>query len=170
MPAASIAAEGKAMHRIRKSIEIKAPPERVYDFVTQPTNYLNIMPGMVEVSNVARRSDGSHEFDWVYKMAGLHFKGHSKSEETQPKKLSRTRNEGGIASTFTWTFEGMGASGTKLAVDVEYTIPTPVIGRLAEALVARMNERELSVTLENLKEMVESAAGPAVTADAPRAP
>jgi uncharacterized protein YndB with AHSA1/START domain len=155
------------MQRIHKTIEIKASPQRVYDYITQPSNYLNIMPSMVEVSNATRRPDGWHEFDWVYKMAGLHFKGHSKSEQVQPGKFSRTRNEGGIASTFTWTIDGLDGAGSKVTADVEYTIPGSVIGRLAEALVSRMNEREFGTTLEHLKEIVESSPGE-VAAQAPR--
>jgi hypothetical protein len=34
-------------------------------------------------------------------------------------------------------------------------IPTPVIGKLAEALAAKMNERDLDLLLANLKDVME---------------
>ena len=60
----------------------------------------------------------------------------------QPGKLVRMRNEGGIPSTFIWTYEGLDGAGTKLSLDLQYTIPAPVIGKIAEALVAKINERD----------------------------
>ena len=46
------------MHRIRKSVEIKAPVNRVYEMLTTPQNLPGIWPSMVEVSNVERKADG----------------------------------------------------------------------------------------------------------------
>ncbi len=155
------------MKKVQKSIEIKAPVQRVYDFLTQPSNLPGIWPNLVAVSNIVSRAGGSHDFDWEYKMAGIHFKGHATTEEAQPGKLVRVRNEGGIPSTFIWTYQGLDGSGTRLTLEVEYTIPAPVIGRIAEALVARMNERDAETVLANLKDAMESATTTGVAARAP---
>lgn len=144
------------MKRIQKTIQIKAPAQRVFDYVTQPTNLPSIMPSMIEVSNVAPQPNGGRNFDWIYKMAGVRLKGHSKIEQHEPGKLAVVRTSGGIVSTWTWKFEGDGV-GTRLTLDVEYMIPVPVLGKLAEAIVARMNERETELTLAHLKEITESA-------------
>lgn len=145
------------MKKIKKSIDIKAPAQRVYDFLTQPTNLPSVWPNMVSVSNVLTQPSGAHDFDWVYKMAGLHFKGHAKTEEAQPGKLVRLRNEDGIPSTFLWTYQGLDGSGTRLTVEVEYSIPAPVIGKIAEAIVAKINERDAETLLANLKDVMESS-------------
>lgn len=154
------------MQRIRKTIEIKAQAQRVFDFITQPTNLPAVWPNLVEVSNVVTKPGGYHEFDWVYKMAGLHFKGHAKTEEAVPGKLSRVRNEGAIPSTFIWTFQGLDGSGTRLTCEVEYTIPVPVLGKLAENLVMKMNEREAETLLQNMKDTLESTTAVAAAAHA----
>ena len=127
------------MHKIQRTIEIKAPVQRVYDFLNQPTNLPSIWPNMVSVSNIVARTGGAHDFDWIFKMAGVQFKGHAKVEEALPGKLARFRNESGIPSTFLWTYTGLDGSGTKLKLEVEYTMPTPVIGKIAEVLVAKLN-------------------------------
>lgn len=146
------------MKKIRKTIEIKAPVQRVYDFLTQPTNLPSIWPNMIAVTNVVASTGGSHDFDWQYKMAGIHFHGHSKTLEAQPGKLVRMQNEGGIPSTFVWTYQGLDGAGTRLTVDVEYTIPTPIVGKIAEALLAKLNERDADTLLANLKDVMESGA------------
>ncbi len=145
------------MKKINRTIDIKAPAQRVYDFLTQPSNLPSIWPNMVSVSNIVARAGGAHDFDWVYKMAGLHFKGHAKTEEAQPGKLVRMRNEGGIPSTFLWTYQGLDGSGMRLSVEIEYTIPAPVIGKIAEAIVAKINERDADTLLANLKDVMESS-------------
>ena len=145
------------MHKIQKTVEIKAPVQSVYDFVNQPTNLPSIWPNMVSVSNVVAKMGGAHDFDWVFKMAGIHFKGHTKVEEAEAGKRARVRTEGGIPSTFVWTYSGLDGSGTRLSLEVEYTMPTSVIGKITEAIVAKINERDLETMLSNLKDVMEHA-------------
>lgn len=154
------------MKRVQKSIQINAPAQRIFDFAAQPANLPSYMPSMMEVSNVASLPSGGFEYDWVYKMAGVRLKGHAKYVEFQAGKLSRIRTEGGVLSTWTWKFEANGA-GTKVSVDIEYTIPVPVVGKLAETIVAKMNERETEVMLAHLKELTETATAAVATAQAP---
>ena len=152
------------MKTIKRTIEIKAPVQAVYDFMVQPTNLPGIWPNLISVSNIVAASGGAHDFDWVYKMAGMHFKGHAKTEEAKSGKLQRVRNEGGIPSTFLWTYEGLNGTGTKLTVEVEYTIPTPVVGKIAETLLAKINERDAETLLANLKDVMEHGATAKATA------
>lgn len=143
------------MHQIRKSIEIKAPVERVFEFLTTPNNFLSIWPSMVEITNAVRRADGTNSFDWVYKMAGLRFKGHAEPKKIETNKYVEMRNESGIPSTFRWFYESRGAGATYLTVEVDYEAPAPVIGKLAEAIVGKINERELETLLANAKSILE---------------
>jgi uncharacterized membrane protein len=143
------------MKKLQKKIEIKAPAQRVYDYLMQPANLPGIWPNLVSVSNVVPGAGGRYDFDWVFKMAGIHFRGHAKCEEAVPGKRSRFHNEGGIPSTFLWTFEGLDGTGTRLNLDVEYAMPAPVLGRVAEALAAKINERDIETLLANLKDVLE---------------
>ena len=43
-----------------------------------------------------------------------------------------------------------------MTAQVEYTIPIPVLGKLAETFVLAMNEHEAEATLANLKARLES--------------
>jgi len=143
------------MHKIHRTIDIKAPVQRVYDYFVQPTHLPSFWPHLLSVSNLVARGDGTYDYDWVYKMAGVHFKGHAKTEEAQSGKLVMVRNEGAIPSTFRWSFEGLDGSGTRLTVDAEYSLPTPLLGKVVEALVTRSNERDADAMLANLKDVLE---------------
>jgi len=143
------------MKKITRTIEIKAPVQRVYDFLTQAENLPSIWPNMVSVSNVTAASNGSHDFDWVYKMAGIHFKGHAETQEAISGKLLRMRNQAGIPSTFRWMFEGLNGGATRLTVAIEYEIPGAIFGKIAEALLVKLNERDCDTLLANLKDAME---------------
>jgi uncharacterized membrane protein len=144
------------MKKLLKSADINAPVERVYEFLNTPANLPGIWPSLVGVMNVERKANGTSSFDWTYKMAGMHFHGHSTPIEVKQNQLVVMRSEEGIPNTFRWTYEPKGA-GTRVTVEVEYSLPTPIIGRIAEAVMAKMNERELELLLANAKSSLESA-------------
>jgi len=153
------------MRTYKNTIEIKAPVQRVYNFLIQPTNLPGIWPAMVSVSNMVPGTGGAQDFDWVFKMAGVPFHGRTKFEEVQPGKFVRVRTEGGILSTMRWTYEGLDGSGTRLTLEADYTIPTPIIGKIEEALVAKIHERDTDAMLANLKDVMEGT-GPTLAAGA----
>lgn len=142
------------MAKISKSIDINAPVEQVYDYFTQPENLPTIWPSLVEVSKVQRSADGSHSFDWVYKMAGIRFSGHSQTTEVERNKRVISKNERGIPSTFEYLWEAKG-NKTHVTFNVDYTIPGKILSKLAEPIVHRINEREAETLLLNLKDQLE---------------
>jgi len=65
------------------------------------------------------------------------------------------KTKGGIESTFIYQYKPEG-EGTRLSVEVDYKVPVPVLGKLAEALIVKLNEREAETTLANLKDRLEA--------------
>ncbi|MBW2188076.1 MAG: hypothetical protein JRG93_00605 [Deltaproteobacteria bacterium] len=61
---------------------------------------------------------------------------------------------GTINSVWTFKFEPHD-EGTSLTLEVEYSIPIPVLGKLAERLVLRRDKRTLDFALTNVKELLE---------------
>ncbi len=157
------------METIRKSIEIRAPVAEVFDHLSNAVNLLEIWPSMIEVKNQSIEPDGGHTFDWVYKMAGVHFHGHCETVQVERNRLRVDHNESGIPSTFRWEFEGQDDT-TEVRLDVEYELPFPLLGRLAAPFLRRLNEREAQTLLENLKERMEGRPEPRPEAREPAAP
>jgi uncharacterized membrane protein len=142
------------MAKLEQSITIQAPVDRVFAYISEPVNQVEIWPSMVEVTDVKRLPDGGYTHSWVYKMAGVRLKGSTRTVEFVPNQRFVEETKGGIDSIFTRTFEPEDG-GTRLTVVTEYKVPIPVLGRMAEAIVVKMNEREGELVLVNLKARME---------------
>ncbi len=123
--------------------------------MSDPMSQLEWMPSMVEVTDVNLTEQGvGSTYRWKYKMAGMILHGDNETLEFVPNKRVVERSRGGIDSTWTWTYEPQDG-GTKLSVHIEYTIPVPVMGKIAEGLVLRQNEKEANLAMANIKAKME---------------
>jgi uncharacterized protein YndB with AHSA1/START domain len=142
------------MARVETGITIAAPVAEVFAYLEDPNTNPEWLPGMVQVKDAVGSGVSSH-FKWVYKMAGISFKGESTTTEFVRDRRLVVQSEGGIASTWTWTFEP-DEGGTRVHLVVDYTVPVPVLGKLAEALVLKQNEREANLAMANIKARLEA--------------
>ena len=143
-----------AMASSTKSVVIHAPVEKVQEYLADPMHLPEIWPSLIEVKDVQLLPNGGYSNRWTYKMAGIRLEGTSEViERTKERSVSKTK--GGVESTQTWMFEPQGAD-TKVTFKVDYTVPIPVLGRLAEAAIVKLNDHEGDAIVENLKTMVEA--------------
>jgi uncharacterized membrane protein len=146
--------EVNPMEKVEKTITISAPVEKVFNFIDGGVNLPEIWPSLVEVTDVKRLPNGGHTDKFVYKMAGIKLKGASEDIEYVPNQRIVTKTTGGAESTQTWQFEPAGGE-TKVTFTAEYIVPIPVLGKLAEAVIVKMNDREGDLVLANLKARME---------------
>ena len=137
------------MAKLQKSVTINAPVQKVFDFMADPRNLPEVWPSMVEVKDVKPSPVGGFNFSWTYKMAGMRIEGASETTEFIANQHNITESKKGIQSKFTWDYKSE-AGGTKLNVQVEYTVPIPLLGKLAEAFIIKQNANEMDVLLANL--------------------
>lgn len=142
------------MTKVVKSITIKSPVEKIFDYINEPTNLPEIWPSLIEIKDVQRLPDGNINNRWVYKMAGVRFEGTSEGVEYVANQRIVSKTKGGVESTQKWMFQPKGDE-TKVTIETEYTIPIPLLGKLAEAIIVKMNEHEGEVILANLKARME---------------
>jgi len=143
------------MAEIKRSISINAPVEKVFAHIEDPVNFPEVWPSMVEVKDVEELPTGGRKFNWVYKMLGVRLEGTSETTEYVANQRIVTKGTGGVETTFVWEFLPEG-EGTKLNVSIEYTVPVPVLGKLAEGLIVKLNEREADTLMANLKDRLEA--------------
>ena len=143
------------MMKAERSIAIHAPVEKVFDYAADPAHLPEFWPSMIEVRDVQPLANGGHRFHWVYKMAGMRFEGTSDDVEYMPNQRLIQKSRGGIESTITWTFQPE-AEGARVTFQAEYTVPVPLLGRLAEAAIVKVNEHEAETLLANLKARMEA--------------
>ena len=143
------------MSKVESSIIINAPVEKSFGYISDRNHLPEIWPSLVETTDIKPLPNGGNSNRWKYKMAGMHLSGTSEDTEFIANQRIVSKTKGGVESVQTWTFQPEG-NGTKVTFSVEYTIPVPVLGKLAEAVIVKMNEREGKALLENLKAVMES--------------
>jgi len=110
---------------------IHAAPERVFAYVTEPSLLPEWLPSMVEVRNVVGTGAGQ-QYEWTYKMAGLLLRGQSTVVEYVPNQCA------------------------VLHIEVEYSVPVPVLGKLAERLAVSRDARDFALAFDKVKETLEN--------------
>lgn len=138
---------------VRKEVVVDAPVERVFAYINEPTTLSEWLPSMVGVQGVIGSGLGQ-QYEWTYKMAGLLLRGQSTIVEMVPNERAVHQSIGTIGSIWTYTVEPHDG-GTALTVEVEYTVPIPVLGKLAEKIAVRRDARDLEAALVNVKETLE---------------
>jgi uncharacterized membrane protein len=138
----------------KSSIVIHAPADRVFAYVDDPMNLVEWLPTMIEIRNVIGTGAGQQQ-EWTYKMAGLLLRGQATVVEHVPNKSAVHQTIGMISSNFGYAVEPH-EEGSVLTLEVEYSVPIPVLGKLAEHIALRRNERDFQIALENVKETLEA--------------
>ena len=142
------------MAKIKQSITINAPVEKVFSYVSAPLNQLEWLPSITDVRDIVGEGVGQ-KCSWTYKMMGISFKGENEVLESVTNQKIVLKSTGGIDSTWNWMFKSENGK-TVINLVVEYTIPVPVLGKIAEKLVLRQNEREAALAMTNIKERLEN--------------
>ena len=144
------------MPKIEKSITITAPVKKVFGYIADPELTPEWLPGMIETKDIVKTKEGvGSTHNWTYKMSGMTFEGKNVTDEFVQDKKIVIRSEGSIKTLWNWDFETVD-NDTKLNLSLEYTIPMPVLGKLAEAIVLKQNEREANLAMANIKAKMES--------------
>ena len=142
------------MPKLLKTITIKAPVERVFTFVDEPTNLPKIWPSLFEVKDVEKLPDGGYRYAWLYNMAGAHFRGTTEIFERILGKRIAEKAMGDVKGTYVWEFHGENGT-TKVDFQAEYEVPTRFATKEDEAFLIRRNEFEVDTLLANLKAKLE---------------
>jgi len=138
------------MITIGEAVTINAPVDKIFSYISIPNNLPKFWPSLVEVTDVESLPTGGYKARYVYKMAGIHFEGTGKYTEIVTNKSLVIVTKGGISSILNWTFRSQ-YNRTRVSLTVNYTIPIPLLGKLAEVVVKKMNEQELTSMLANLR-------------------
>ena len=140
------------MIKFSKSIFILSPPEKVFDVIDDTANLPAIWRNLTNIRNLKRIPNGGHSFQFDYRMAGVRIEGSSVDLEfVRPARIV-THTTGGVNSTLAWTFKpGADGVGTDLTLEIRYEVPMPLVGKLAEVIISKINETDITYVLNYLK-------------------
>jgi carbon monoxide dehydrogenase subunit G len=144
--------------RVERSIEIAAPPDRIYDLVMDPQRleeWVTIHDHLEEVSDGQLRK-GS-KLTQRLKLAGRKFNVRWEVVENEREKRVVWDGKGPVHSHARVVYEfEPNDDGTRFSYTNEYDLPGGPLGRMAGGAVRRITAKELDRTLERLKKLVES--------------
>ena len=146
------------MAEIVKAIDIAAPVEVVFDYVTDPRNALNFMPNFTKFDPIGRPERGLGAKVEAHGTAfGMQFKTILEIVEFVKNRRFVSRTTEGIKSTSTWQFEPLPDGGTEVTFISEYNLPGRMLGRLFDKIVMEKDiEKNTIQTLVNLKKILEN--------------
>ncbi len=104
----------------------------------------------MEIKDIQLLPNGGHRARGVYKMLGMRFEGAGECTQIIPPRFFVVETKGGISSTIAWTFRSW-ENKTRVTLTVEYKVPIPLLGKLAEAIIVKMNEQEADLIMANLQ-------------------
>jgi uncharacterized protein YndB with AHSA1/START domain len=138
------------MAKINKEITINAPVDVVFSYVVNPNNWPEFWPSLVKVRDVNLLPDGRYYGKFQFKMAGRIFNGSGEYSKFIPNSLIVIQTKGAIKSELTWRFRSKG-NKTEVLLAIEYKIPVPLLGFLAEPIIHEMNNENADTILKNLQ-------------------
>ena len=138
------------MATIDKEVVDNAPIEEVFSYISEPSNLPEIWPSLMEIKDVQLLPNGGYSARWVYKMLGMRFEGKGEYTKIAPNQWIVIETKGGIGSTITWTFRSK-EDMTRVTLTVEYKVPIPLLGKLAEAIIVKMNDQEGDLIMAHLR-------------------
>lgn len=133
---------------------INAPPEKVFARISNPLNSIEDVPNVIEVKDIVGEGKGQ-SCRMVYKMVGIRLELEFTVAEYIPNERVTFEFKGGSNGKQTWKLIPQNG-GCKLEVSGEYSIPVPLLGRMAELMLKKHNDREWEAILANIKARVES--------------
>jgi uncharacterized protein YndB with AHSA1/START domain len=143
--------------KVERTVEIAAPPERVYEVVMDPSRLGEwvTIHHRLEGSPPDRLERGSKLTQFL-KLAGRRFKVRWTVVENDPCKHVIWEGRGPVASHARVEYGFTpNRDGTSFRYTNEYDLPGRALGRLAGRTVSRIAARELNGSLQRLKSLVE---------------
>ncbi len=138
------------MVTVGEAVTVFAPAEKVFNYLCKPGNLIEIWPSLVEVTDIQSLPNGRYSGRWKYKLAGRLFRGTAEYTEIIPHKSIIIETRGGVRSTLTCKLRTRD-NRTRVTFTIEYSIPVPLLGRLAETMIAKMTEQEMVLIMSNLR-------------------
>jgi len=144
------------MATVTRTVRIKAPVRKVFEFVTAPENWTRYVTSLVNVRNLStKKVEKGTTFNWTYRMLGMNFHGSGKVTALVKNRKFGLRMEGNFPIEETYEFTSVDG-GTELTATIEYEMPGKIMSVLANnKLMEKMNRKEAEAVLAKVKMMCE---------------
>jgi uncharacterized protein YndB with AHSA1/START domain len=140
---------------VQRSVQIEASPEATMALLSDAGRWPDWYPGMTAIEIADPFPEQGGRVSFKVRSAGLSMPITETVLEYQPGRLQVLEMAGMLSGQARWELAAEG-DGTRLTTTFDYALPGGVLGRIADALIARrMNARSLEQGLRNFKALVE---------------
>lgn len=136
-------------------IDISIPPEKVFNFLTDPKNIPLVLPGLIENYNIPNLPiQVGSKFNFKYQTLGIVQEGEIVVDKVESPSTYDFTSTGGVASKW---LQHMTAKdgGTHFTLDVEYDPPKSWLDKIKIDVVRKMNKGDAEKYTQNLKTLLE---------------
>ena len=149
------------MFKISRTIGIKAHVDEVFNFVTDPRNWLRFVPGLISITEKsANLPMKDSTFSWEYSIMGVRMSGQARViryEQNSPAAAGfGLLMSGRFPIKEDYTFTGR-PEGTELTVEMEYDLPAPMLSEFGgQKTLEEISALDAQNTLEKIRIMCEA--------------
>lgn len=143
------------MHTFEHTVEIAAPIEHVFEFDSNPENWVRTMPSMRDLEIIEETED-STRMRVTYKMLGISMDLEMELTVVEPNEHLVVTMEGDGMTGEIHNHFSETDSGTQLRHRAEYDLGDSLFDRIVAPVASSYNNRQLKSHLENTKDMVEA--------------
>jgi len=144
------------MPKVSETVEIAAPQEKVFEFITDPRRAPTFVPGLNRISNVSSPEPKvgrtwEFEFNWH----GLILAGKTECKQYRSPSFYQFQTLTGAQSIWTYRCEPRDGR-TQLTLEAEFELPQGLLSRFAtRSVLEKMNQNRAHETLMNVKALLE---------------
>lgn len=139
------------MPSVRKIVDIKADPEKVFDLIANVENFSQYSSLVKKITAI-----GPLAYHWVVNIYGIELEWDAKVFEfIKPKKFA-WQSVRGVHNSGFYVLEPI-KDGTRVVFFMEYLLPNAVLERLAQVLASGFMETMADELLENVKKALEKS-------------
>ena len=140
---------------VQREVRVMTSPSETMALLADAARWPEWYPGMSAVDITAPFPEVGGRVAFKVRSAGLSMPITETVLDYQPGKLQLLEMAGMLSGRARWELNPEG-DGTRLVTTFDYTLPGGVLGKLADALIAkRMNAKSLDQALRNFKALVE---------------
>jgi uncharacterized membrane protein len=145
------------MAEISKAIDIEAPIQTVFDYVTNPRNTVSYSPQFTKFDAVSEPEVGlGAKVEAAGSYMGMTIKTTLEVTEFEQNKKFVSRSTKGVKSTSTWEFKEISPEKTEVRFTSDYSLPGRGIGWLLDKMLIEKDVEKTTIeTLVNLKKNLE---------------
>jgi ligand-binding SRPBCC domain-containing protein len=142
------------MATVNKEITINAPLEKIFSYLSKPSNLQQIWPSLMVIKNEQLLPNGGYSAQWVFKMGGKLLEGTGECIDIVPNQWLTIKTSGAVESAITYTVRAKEGQ-TRVTLSIDYRVPSALLSWLAGRIIIKINEQEADLILANLRAILE---------------